>query len=213
MNKTVKTLLAEFHLLLLNNKLTQLHESEGSGVKTDNVIQKIKDVKQNLKLPKNRIKKYLDLEVKNIPKLIKDGNKIVGIAIQIGKLGSMPNYLTYIEYNGKKTFNVTASPTEFVTEIGNYPKEVKKLNFQLGIDPHLTHIVYPENYKLFLLRVIVLDEFVHINGYIYTYDNHLIATTFEDNSLKFEEDTKGMDKRVIEDMWKRGLISKKEEYV
>ena len=60
----------------------------------------------------------------------------------------MPTYFTYIRYEGKDVFNITEIPTEFVTEIGNYPKEVKTINFQLGLSPLLTHIIKENNVEI-----------------------------------------------------------------
>ena len=83
MNKTVNTLLQEYHLLLLTDRLSVSQDKSGDEVSSLNEqISKLK--KNGVSIPKGWVKKYLTMEVKEMPKLIKNNNTTIGIALQIG---------------------------------------------------------------------------------------------------------------------------------
>jgi hypothetical protein len=219
MNKTVKTLLAEYHLLLLNNRLTQLSGSSGDEV--IDLSDKINAIKANgIELKgekKSWIRIYLNQEVIGIPKLLKEDNKIVGIALQIGNkqikgVGSLPLYFTYINYNGKDSFKITETPATFVTTIGNFPKEIIYPELYMAISSSLTHLLNSDGYKLMYEK---WDNVIDgVNGTIRTSpENNWVATVLVNNTLRFDSNDsniKSLDINIIDDLWKRGMIHKKE---
>lgn len=209
MNKTVKTLLSEYHLLVLSDRLVSLQGKASEEVsQINNEINTIKQNGISLSL-KGSVKNYLDIEVNDTPKLIKSNNTTIGIALKIGERsisgGKVPMYFTYIHLNGKDIFKVTDMPTEHVTEVGNFPKEIKNLTFQLGISPSLTHLIYLENYRL------VFEKYSSTIRKMP--ENYLVAVVSENYNLNFDTQdvcVKEMNMEIVNDMWKRGLIPTKE---
>lgn len=209
MNKTVNTLLQEYHLFLLTDRLNVLQDKASEEINSLN--EQISKLKQNgFSIPKGNMKKYLIMEVKETPKLIKTNNATIGIALQISSkslsgVSDMPVYFTYMRYDNKDIFRVTEFPTEYVTEIGNFPKEVKNLNFQLGVSPILTHLVYTDNLKLIFEKYSSTIRKMP--------ENYLVAVLSNNSVLDFSSQdacVREMDKEIVTDMWKRGLIPTKE---
>ena len=229
--KTVKELLIEFHLFLLNKRIERLRDIKvGAEILITKMSEEIELInKEGIRFDgeiRGWMKPFFLKEVIEAPKLIKKDNEIIGLALQIGfSKGvdkSIPDYIAY-KWNPKYSkyeFSHTVSPA-FRYEKRVYPfKQKSEGNFHLAIATALTHL------KSELVDLIYDKWHIPEEGILGTIrtkkENYWIASVLENGELKFDafamgenaiSVTESIDKNMVKDMWIKGLIPKKEEHV
>ena len=216
MKKTVKEVLIDFSLLQHSNQLSDLESIGGDTLTTADIISKIKS--EGLKFAgeqKGWMKPFFLKEVISQPKIIKDVDTVVGLALQIGWDKHNSDVADYIVYRwnysyGGFEFTHTISPAFIcIPSKGAYPRKVTEKHFQLSISPFLSHIKPAEDISLFYDK---LDKEANGKiGHIKTSDNKIVASISSDGKVIFDSTDitiNNIDLAQVEDMWKRGIIDR-----